>query len=599
MEREREKLAREGLWRPEDERDSCGVGLIAAIDGSPRREIVTMAIRALKSLWHRGAVDADGKTGDGAGILIGIAQDFFHDVVRRIGHAPSPAPVCVGQVFLPRIDFAAQETARGIVESEILRAGFYIYGWRQVPVQIGALGAKALATRPEIEQVLFHDPLGRDGEALERALFICRRRIENRAISVNLNDFYICSLSTRTMIYKGMFLAEMIDEFYPDLKDDRFTSAVAIYHQRYSTNTFPQWRLAQPFRMLAHNGEINTLKGNVNWMKSHEIRMASDAFGAQQDAAKPIIQPGGSDSSALDNVFEVLVRAGRSAPMAKALLVPEAWAKSTTMKSAHRALYSYCNAVMEPWDGPAALAMFDGRWAVAGMDRNGLRPARYALTTDNILVVGSETGMCALDDEIVMRRGRLGAGQIIAVDLQEGRFYGHDEIVDQLAAAHPYESWLENVVQLDGRITGAEPRLYETRAELLRRQYAAGLTLEDLELILPPMIEEAKEAVGSMGDDAPLAVLSDRYRPLSHYFRQNFSQVTNPPIDPLREDRVMSLSTRFKNLGNILAQDETQTNVYILQSPILTNGMYQRMIGELGDAVAVIDCTFASPARAE
>ncbi|HWA22762.1 MAG TPA: glutamate synthase large subunit, partial [Caulobacterales bacterium] len=599
MTRERERLDRDGMYRISDERDSCGVGLIAAIDGQARREVVTMAIRALKSLWHRGAVDADGKTGDGAGIMIDVPQDFFHDVVRRTGHTPSPAPVCVGQVFLPRIDFAGQEAARGIVESEILRAGFYIYGWRQVPVDVTLIGAKALATRPEIEQVLFHDPLARDSEALERALFICRRRIENRAIGANLSDFYICSLSTRTLIYKGMFLAEQIDEFYPDLKDERFVSAVAIYHQRYSTNTFPQWRLAQPFRMLAHNGEINTLKGNINWMKSHEIRMASDAFGAAQEDAKPIIQPGGSDSAALDNVFEVLVRAGRTAPMAKTLLVPEAWAKSATIKSAHRALYAYSNAVMEPWDGPAALAMLDGRWAVAGMDRNGLRPLRYALTHDNLLVVGSETGMCALDDDRVIRRGRVGAGRMIAVDTAEGRFYDHEEIVDQLAASHPYESWLEHVVELDSHIKGAEPRLYPGRAELLRRQYAAGLTTEDIELLLPPMIEEGKEAVGSMGDDAPLAVLSDRYRPLSHYFRQNFSQVTNPPIDPLREDRVMSLTTRFKNLGNILAQDETQANVYSLASPVLTNGMYDRMVSELGEAVAVIDCTFDAPPRPE
>jgi glutamate synthase (NADPH) large chain len=599
MQSERERLNRDGLYRIADERDACGVGLIAAIDGKPRRDVVTMAIAALKALWHRGAIDADGKTGDGAGIMIDVPQDFFHDIVRRTGHTPSPEPVCVGQVFLPRSDFAAQEAARGVVESEILRAGFYIYGWRQVPVNIAVIGAKAAATRPEIEQVLFYDPLTREAEELERVMFVCRRRIESRAIASNLGDFYICSLSNRTLIYKGMFLAEQVDEFYPDLQDERFVSAVAIYHQRYSTNTFPQWRLAQPFRMLAHNGEINTLKGNTNWMKSHEIRMASDAFGAAQEDVKPIIQPGGSDSAALDNVFEVLVRAGRTAPMAKTLLVPEAWAKSATMSSAHRALYAYSNAVMEPWDGPAALAMFDGRWAVAGLDRNGLRPLRYSLTADNLLVVGSEAGMVVLDDDRVIHRGRVGAGRMIAVDTLEGRFYEHEEIVDQLAASHPYESWLSQVVQLDDKIVGAEPRLFDSRAELLRRQYAAGMTLEDLELILPPMMEEAKEAVGSMGDDAPLAVLSDRYRPLSHYFRQSFSQVTNPPIDPLREDRVMSLTTRFKNLGNILAQDETQAEVYVLASPVLTNGMYSRMIAELGDAVTVIDCTFEAPARPE
>jgi glutamate synthase (NADPH/NADH) large chain len=599
MEVERARLAETGLWREEDERDRCGVGLIVAIDGQPRREVVTMAIRALKSLWHRGAVDADGKTGDGAGILVDAPQDFFREIVTRSGHTPTGGLIHVGQVFLPRTDFNAQETARTIVESEILRAGFELYGWRQVPADISAIGEKANATRPEIEQVLFHDPMGRDERTVDRDLFICRRRIEKRALAANIIELYVCSLSAQTVIYKGMFLAEQIDAFYPDLKDERFVSSVAIYHQRYSTNTFPQWRLAQPFRMLAHNGEINTLKGNINWMKSHEIRMASEAFGKADQDVKPIIQPGGSDSAALDNVFEVLVRAGRSAPMAKALLVPEAWAKSQTMPANRRALYAYCSAVMEPWDGPAALAMFDGRWAVAGMDRNGLRPMRYALTTDDLLVVGSEAGMVALDDERVVRRGRLGAGKMIAVDTEGGRFYGPDEIVDRLAAKHPYEKWLANVVELDAKITGSEPRLFTSRADLVRRQFAAGFTLEDLELILQPMIEDAKEAVGSMGDDAPLAVLSDKYRPLSHYFRQNFSQVTNPPIDPLREERVMSLATRFKNLGNILATDETQANVYVLASPVLTNGMYARMLEELGDAVAIVDCTFEAPVRPE
>jgi glutamate synthase (NADPH) large chain len=591
-ERERAKLERDGLYRAEDERDACGVGLVVAIDGKPRRDVVKLALMALKSLWHRGAVDADGKTGDGAGILLDAPQDFFRDIVARTGHTPKPGPIFVGQIFLPRNDFGAQERARIIIESEILGAGFALYGWRQVPVDISNIGEKANATRPEIEQVLFHDPLARSEEDVDRDLFICRRRIEKRALASNIVELYVCSLSAQTLIYKGMFLAEQIDAFYPDLKDERFVSCVAVYHQRYSTNTFPQWRLAQPFRMLAHNGEINTLKGNTNWMKSHEIRMASEAFGAAESDVKPIIQPGGSDSAALDNALEVLVRAGRGAPMAKTLLVPEAWAKSTTMKPAHRALYAYSNAVMEPWDGPAALAVFDGRWAVAGMDRNGLRPMRFARTEDGLLVVGSETGMCPLDDRRVLERGRVGAGQMVAVDTHEGRLYHHEEIIDALAAAHPYQEWLENIVQLDERLAGAEPRLYEQRAELLRRQHAAGFTLEELELLLQPMLEDGKEAIGSMGDDAPLAVLSDRARPLSHYFRQNFSQVTNPPIDPLREERVMSLATRFKNLGNILAQDNTQANVYVLSSPVLTNGMYERMAAELGEAVTIIDCTF-------
>ncbi len=598
-ERERARLQAEGLYSADDERDACGVGLVVAIDGKRRRDVVTLALAALKAVWHRGAVDADGKTGDGAGILLDAPQDFFREVVEKTGHTPRPSAIIVGQIFLPRLDLGAQERARVIVESEIIRAGFSFYGWRQVPVDVSQIGEKANATRPEIEQVLFYDPRLRNGEIVDRDLFICRRRIEKRALAANIAELYVCSLSAQTLIYKGMFLAQQIDAFYPDLCDPRFVSSVAIYHQRYSTNTFPQWRLAQPFRMLAHNGEINTLKGNVNWMKSHEIRMASDAFGNADADVKPIIQPSGSDSAALDNVFEVLVRAGRAAPMAKSLLIPEAWAKSNTMKPAHRALYAYCNAVMEPWDGPAALAIFDGRWAVAGLDRNGLRPLRFALTEDGLMAVGSETGMCPLEGRRILERGRIGAGQMVAVDTLEGRLYHHEELVDALAGQHPYGEWLENVIDLDQRLKGDEPLTLIDREDLLRRQAAAGFSMEDIELLLQPMLEEGKEAIGSMGDDAPLAVLSDRTRPLSHYFRQNFSQVTNPPIDPLREGRVMSLATRFKNLGNILAQDETQANVYVLSSPVLTNGMFGRLLSELGDDVACIDCTLAAPAPGE
>lgn len=597
--REQQKLEAHGLYRADTERDACGVGLVVAIDGKPRREVVTLAIAALKAVWHRGAVDADGKTGDGAGILVEAPQDFLREAVDRTGHTPKDGPIFVGQIFLPRLDLGAQERARVIVESEIIRAGFSLYGWRQVPVNINQIGEKANATRPEIEQVLLHDPQGRPSEIVDRDLYICRRRIEKRALAENVTELYVSSLSAKRLVYKGMFLAQQIDTFYPDLRDERFVSSVAIYHQRYSTNTFPQWRLAQPFRMLAHNGEINTLKGNTNWMKSHEIRMASEAFGDADADVKPIIQPSGSDSAALDNVFEVLVRAGRDAPMAKSLLVPEAWAKSQTMKPSHKALYAYCNAVMEPWDGPAGLAMFDGRWAVAGLDRNGLRPLRYALTGDGLLAVGSETGMCPLDGKTILERGRIGAGQMIAVDTHEGRLYHHEELVDVLAAKHPYSAWLENIIDLDKKLKGDEPRLYNDRTELLQRQAAAGYTMEDVELLLQPMLEDGKEAIGSMGDDAPLAVLSEQTRPLSHYFRQNFSQVTNPPIDPLREGRVMSLATRFKNLGNILAQDETQARVYVLSSPILTNGMFARMMREMRDDVARIDCTFPTPAPGE
>ncbi|MBB4658871.1 glutamate synthase large subunit [Parvularcula dongshanensis] len=580
-----------GLYDPRDEHDACGVGLIAAIDGKPRREVVTRAIDALKAVWHRGAVASDGKTGDGAGLRVDVAQDFFREKVARGGHEPTRADVCVGMIFLPRTDFSGQDRARAIVETEILRFGFRLYGWRQAPVDSTVIGTTANAARPEIEQILFHDPQGRDLHDIERTLYLVRRRIEKQALAERLQDFYVCSLSPRDVIYKGMFLAGDIDSFYLDLKDERFVSSFAIFHQRYSTNTFPQWRLAQPFRMLAHNGEINTLRGNVAWMRSHEVKMASTAFAEHGGDIKPVIQPGGSDSAALDAVFEVMVHGGRSAPMAKALLIPEAWSKRRDIMTPEvRALYEYCNAVMEPWDGPAAICAFDGRWAIAGLDRNGLRPLRYAITEDGLLAVGSESGMCPTGDKKVVTRGAVPAGGMIAVDLDEGRFYDPAQILDHLTQAHPYAEWLGNVQNLDEEIgPGPEDRLFE-ELDLRRRQVGSGYTQEDLELILRPMVTEGKEAVGSMGDDTPLAVLSDQYRPLSHYFRQRFSQVTNPPIDPLREGRVMSLKTRFKNLGNILAEDETQTNVYVLDGPILTNGMYARMSQKLGGVV--IDCTF-------
>ena len=593
----RQKLIDGHAYNPEDEKDACGVGLVVSLDGKPKREIVAMGIAALKNVWHRGAVDADGKTGDGAGIRLDVPQDFFREHVSRTGHTPTDDRICVGQIFLPRTDFSAQEAGRTIVEREVLRSGFYIYGWRQPPVDVSVIGQKAKDTRPAIEQIMFRDARGRSTEDMERELYICRRRIERRAREASIPSFYVCSLNHKSLIYKGMFLAADIDNFYLDLRDERFVSAFAIYHQRYSTNTFPQWALAQPFRMIAHNGEINTLRGNKNWMKSHEIRMVSEAYGDDVDDIKPIIPDGTSDSGALDAVWEMLCKSGRSAPMAKAMLIPEAWSKrESVMPMAHRALYDYCNSVMEPWDGPAGIAAFDGRWAVAGLDRNGLRPLRYALTTDGILAVGSETGMCPLGNHEIARRGSIPAGGMIAADLETGKFYDHREIVDHLAAKAPYEEWLQAVVELEPEIgPGPEPVLF-SREELLRRQTAAGFTLETLELILAPMAESSKEAIGSMGDDTAPAVLSSAYRPMSHFFRQNFSQVTNPPIDPLREGRVMSLRTRFKNLGNVLDTDKSQQEVFVLESPVLTTGMYERMHTRLGLGTEVIDCTFAADA---
>ena len=584
-------LEAEGMYDPADEHASCGVGMVAAIDGQPSRRVVEAGIRALKAVWHRGAVDADGKTGDGCGIHVQIPQDFFKQHIARTGHAISDGKLAVGMVFLPRTDLGAQERCRSIVEREILRFGYHIYGWRQVPVDSSIIGEKANATRPEIEQIMIDNRAGLDDERFERDLYIIRRRIEKQALAEHISEFYICSLSCRSVIYKGMFLAEQLSEFYPDLQDERFVSNFAIYHQRYSTNTFPTWRLAQPFRMLAHNGEINTLRGNVNWMKSHEIRMVSEAFGERGEDIKPIVQAGSSDSAALDAVFEVLVRAGRQAPLVKTLLIPESWSKSTTMPESHRALYSYCNTVMEPWDGPAAVVATDGRWIVAGMDRSGLRPMRYTITDDGMLVVGSEAGMVPVPEQKVREKGRLGPGQMIAVDLKEGRFYHDQEIKDELAHEHPYEEWVQNIVHLDAELAETPEEPLFSDEELKRKQIAVGLTLEDMEMVLQPMVEDAKEPIGSMGDDTPLAVLSKKYRGLHSFFRQQFSQVTNPPIDPLREYRIMSLKTRLGNLGNVLAQDSSQTDILLMESPILTNGEFAAVRARMGDSVAEIDCT--------
>ncbi|RJE87936.1 glutamate synthase large subunit [Paracoccus onubensis] len=597
----RDWMAENSLYRADDEHSSCGVGFVVSIDGKPSRQVVQNGIDALKAIWHRGAVDADGKTGDGAGIHVQIPVPFFYDQIRRTGHEPDREKlIAVGQVFLPRTNFAAQEACRTIVESEVLRMGHYIYGWRHVPVDTSVLGEKANATRPEIEQILIRCEKDIDTVQFERELYIIRRRIEKAAVAAQVSQLYFCSLSCRSIIYKGMMLAEQVAEFYPDLKDERFESAFALYHQRYSTNTFPQWWLAQPFRMLAHNGEINTLKGNLNWLKSHEIRMASNAFGEMAEDIKPIVPAGSSDSAALDAVFEVMVRSGRSAPMTKTMLVPESWSNSTTdMPQAWADMYAYCNAVMEPWDGPAALAMTDGRWVCGGLDRNGLRPMRYVVTGDDLLIAGSEVGMVPVDESAVKEKGALGPGQMIAVDMWDGKLYRDSEIKDRLAASQPFGEWIEKVVDLNHIMRNLPEGTHYQGEELRRRQIAAGFTMEDLEHVLSPMAEDGKEALASMGDDTPPAVLSGQYRPLSHFFRQNFSQVTNPPIDSLRETRVMSLKTRFGNLKNVLDENSSQTEILILESPFIANGEYAEMCRMFGEAVTHIDCTFADGAGQE
>lgn len=588
------RLQANHAYYPETESDACGVGLIAAIDGVPRRSVVEHAIQALKVVWHRGAVDADGKTGDGAGIHIQVPQGFFRDHVRAGGQNPGDRLLAVGMAFLPRNDQAAQEECRTIVETEILGFGYRIFGWRQVPVNIAVTGEKANATRPEIEQIIIGNKPDMRADDFERDLYIIRRRIERGVRSAGINGFYLCSFSSRSLIYKGMFLAEQLTSFYPDLLDERFKSNFALYHQRYSTNTFPTWQLAQPFRVLAHNGEINTLKGNANWMKAHETRMNHKVFGEQMAMLKPVIPPNTSDSGALDSVFEIMLHAGRDLPMVKTMLIPEAWAGKPDVPQSHRDLYHYANGVIEPWDGPAALVGYDGRWVIGGMDRNGLRPMRYALTADGLLVLGSETGMVKLDGTSILEKGRVGPGQMIGVDLRDGKLWRDRALKDALASRRPYGTWVQHVTALDDLVAKAARGESTSMAstDVRRWQNLFGLTMEDMEMVLHPMAETGKEAVGSMGDDTPLAVLSRQYRGLHHHFRQNFSQVTNPPIDSLRERQVMSLRTRLGNLGNILDEDETQCHLLQLESPVLTNGEFAAMRDYMGDTVAEIDCSF-------
>jgi len=586
------KLIDGKVYDPKMEHDACGVGFVASTDGKKSRKIVKYGIEALKAVWHRGAVDADGKTGDGAGIHVEIPSDFFVEKIEITGHSHDESDICVGMVFLPRNEYESQEKSRTIVETELTKNNFYIYGWRQVPVNTKVLGIKAEMTRPEIMQVIFKANSKKlIDKDLERQLYIVRKKIEKEALKSQLKDFYICSFSSKSIIYKGMFLAEALSDFYPDLSDERFISRFAIFHQRYSTNTFPSWDLAQPFRCLAHNGEINTLKGNINWMKVHEQEMNSKLFKNIEDL-KPVIGPGNSDSAALDNVFELLTEAGKPAPLAKLMLIPDAWSKkSKSLPKSHQHLFNFLNSTMEPWDGPAAIAATDNDWVIAAMDRNGLRPLRYTVTKEKLLFAGSETGMIPMDEDKILYKGRLGAGEIIGIKLKNGKLYENYQIKNFLAKE--YKHFNNQIVDLDKKFLLKNEKKIYSGNELRRRQHFFGFSIEDLELILHPMVEDSKEATGSMGDDTPLAVLSDRYRPLNHFFRQNFSQVTNPPIDSLRENKVMSLKSRFGNLGNILDFDNlTKENIYVLNSPILSNSQFDKFKDYFKTSSKIIDCTF-------
>jgi glutamate synthase (NADPH) large chain len=588
-------LAKHGLYDPKNEHDACGVGFIAAIDGKPRREIVEAGIEALKAVYHRGAVDADGKTGDGAGINIQIPQEFFREHIKRSGRKLRHDLLAVGMMFLPKKNFAAQEACRAIVESEILKLGYQMYGWRQVPVHAEVIGEIASDSRPEIEQILISGRNGIDEERFELELYAIRKRIEKAVRLRAINDFYICSLSCRSLIYKGLFKAEQLTAFYPDLLDARFISSYAIIHQRFSTNTAPAWHLAQPFRMIAHNGEINTLKGNINFMRSHEATFHCEAFTGFEDDIIPVIPDNTSDTGALDSVFEILTRAGRPLPLTKLILIPPAWARTSDMPQTHKDMFSCLNSVSEQWDGPAAIAATDGKWIIAGMDRNGLRPMRYTITKDGIIIVSSESGMVDVSDIEIAERGRLGPGDILGIDLSVGKLYRDRELKDLLASQYPYEKWVGNIERLSELMSSGNAIYPEARIpnpeSLKTLHLASGYTYEDIEAIIHPMAEDGKEAVGSMGDDTPMAILSDHQRGFHHFFRQNFSQVTNPPID-LRERRVMSLFTRFGNDGNYLALDQSHSKILIAETPLLLSHEMAFITKHFAQRVTEIDTLF-------
>ncbi len=584
-------LKKNHIYQESHEHSSCGVGLIASLNGKYSRKIVEMGVQALKCLYHRGAVDADGKTGDGAGIQLSIPNDFFIDKIKRSGQKPNNFPFAVGMIFLPRTDFTSQEKSRTIVESEIIKGGFKIYGWRNVPINSDIIGEKAKSTRPEIEQILICNDVYKDEIEFDNKLYLIRKRIEKKIRNENISNFYICSFSCQSIIYKGMFLAEQLSNFYPDIQDEKFVSKFAVYHQRYSTNTFPTWSLAQPFRVIAHNGEINTLKGNKNWMAAHEPRLHHKNFLNSINDLKPIIDDDASDSAALDSTIELLVRSNRSLPMAKIVTMPEAWAHRRDFSKKLKDLYAYANAVMEPWDGPAAICGAHDEWAIAGMDRNGLRPLRYTLTKD-FLVAGSETGMVDIKENDVLEKGRVGPGQMIAINFKENKFYSDNEIKKYLSNTKQFGNWTKKITYIDKLVQSVDEEFRDIDPNDLRKRMASfNWSLEDMELILHPMIVNKKEATGSMGDDSPLAVLSKNYRGLHHFFRQNFSQVTNPPIDSLREKVVMSLRTKIGNLSNILDEDEYQCNHLQLNSPVLSINQFKTMRKYMKDSVKIIDTT--------
>src|SRR4051795_7087423 len=579
----------DGLYDPRFEHDACGVALVARLDNRSSHDVVDKALTALENLEHRGATGADKHTGDGAGMLVQMPDRFLRGVVDF--ELPERGRYGVAMCFLPR-DPARRAKLEALLERNARVEGQVVLGWRDVPLDEAHVGTTANATRPEIRQLFvaagpgFRD----DQDAFERKLYVIRRICELAAGP----DFYIASMSSRTLVYKGMLIAHQVRKgFFPDLLDERFASAMALVHSRFSTNTFPSWELAHPYRVIAHNGEINTLMGNVNWMRARESRLASHLFGGALRKTLPVGRPGGSDSAPFDNVLELLMLAGRSLPHAIMMMIPEAYEGRDDLPDELKAFYEFHSSFMEPWDGPAAVSFTDGRLIGATLDRNGLRPGRWLETHDGLVVLGSEAGLLGIEPERVKRLGRLQPGKLFLVDLERGRIVEDSEVKAEISGQRPYRKWLDrNRVHFAAlapphvTLTGVEP--------LLKRQLASGYSQEDLRVLVAPMAARGEEPVGSMGNDTALAVLSDQNPPLFSYFKQLFAQVTNPPIDPIREAVVMSVSTGIGAEGNLLVEEPEHAHQLVMHGPIIRNVELEtlRQVGHEVFETATLDITW-------
>ena len=581
----------QGLYHPAQEHDSCGIGFVANVRGRKSHDIITRGIKVLLNLTHRGACGCDPETGDGAGILLQIPHQFFARESATLGfELPKPGAYGVGMTFLP-VEKHQRLQCEGIIERIVCEEGLTVLGWRDTPCFASAIGRVARGSQPYIQQIFVGCGTFADEDVFERKLYVVRKRAENEIAASAIEGaeiFHIPSLSCRTIVYKGLLLAPQIAHFYKELSDPTVTSALCLVHQRFSTNTFPSWQRAHPYRYIAHNGEINTLKGNVNWMHARQSLLQSPLFGDDIKKLFPIIAPDGSDSANFDNAVELLVQAGRSLPHAMAMLIPEAWAGNPHMKPEKRAFYEYHACLMEPWDGPAAIAFTDGRLIGAILDRNGLRPGRYVVTNDDHVIMASEAGVLDIEPEQVKMKGRLQPGKMFLVDTVEGRIVPDKEIKERLSSRQPYAQWLkDNQITIDQ--LPAPTRMHEPDAEtLLRRQRAFGYSDEDLRMILAPMASQGEEPVGSMGTDIPLACLSDRPQCLFNYFKQLFAQVTNPPIDSIREEIVMSLISYIGSERNILSEEPENCHMLKLAHPLLTNVELEKLRRvSTGDLLAI------------